>query len=136
MGALQVKYDEWLAADVLLTEYEIFLLEYCLRTGELVNRESLAAHWDTSNGHITETLDFIGIVDVDDDRDSATIAAVLADKVAQVWCPNQGHGYEVRPGREALHADFTKTVHVPDLSRGRTNLSRNKHTPTRWVVPA
>jgi hypothetical protein len=120
--------DEWFAVDCTLTEWDIVLLEYYLMTGELINDQAVAAHVDTSAGHIIETMDLIAKLR-GKLRGIKEIVKHSSQQVGYLMLPFQDLGLLLRPGLDVLHADLTFTVHLAEKSRGRTNLSRVSHTP-------
>jgi len=122
------RQNEWWQVDPTLSKWQAFLLEYALQTGELINQHQMCAHRDRSQGHILETMMLIGKCRLQDERDDSTIARELEANVGQLVCALEQYGYHLRPGRDAIHADFTFTVHLPDDSRGVTNYSKVNHT--------
>ena len=119
----------WKAKYPRLTEFEIYLLEYSLMTGNLINHQPLPAHSDTSKGHVMETMDLIAKVNPDDTRDSMTIAEEAALHTGQLIAPMQHFGIEIRPHKDQVTVDFSATSHLADNTRGTTNMSRVHHTP-------
>jgi len=123
--------DTWQRIDNKLTAWEIFLLEYWLMTGELVNDEPVAAHCDKSEGHVIETLFLTAKIDPDDRDCNANIARECAAQTGQVMIPFQDSAFLLEPGPEVLHANFQETTHLAERSRGRTNSSTTKHSRRR-----
>jgi len=119
---------KWKKFDKKLTEWEIFLLEYWLMTGELVNDEPVAAHCDKSKGHIIETLFLTAKIDPNDTDSNANIARRCASETGQVMIPFQDSAFLLEPGTEVMHANFQHTTHLAESSRGRTNVSNTKHS--------
>jgi len=124
----KVYKNKWKGIDHGLTDFQVYLLEYSLQTGELVNHGDVACHVDKSEGHIVETMDLIGNMAPSDTRDPSVIAEELQNKTGQLITPLIDAGFELRPGRDVIHINATQTPHVPDDSRGSGNKSRVKHT--------
>ena len=122
--------EAWREVDQSLTDYQIWLLEYYLRTGLQVNLEPVRAHWDTSEGHYFETLQLGMEVNIQKvgHLDAATFAnEEVFSKSGLIVCPMQLFALKLRPGKDLLHALFTKTIHVPNERGGNSPHSDTQH---------
>ena len=106
-------HEEWANVDPSLSKWQAFLLEHSLQTGETINQGQMCAHADRSKGRLIETMMLISKCGLEDKRDHSTTAKELEAKVGQLAFSLPQHGCHLRPGKDALHADFTSTVHFP-----------------------
>ena len=127
-ATINATIKEWTDIDPSLSEWEIFLLEYSLMTGEIANDAPLAAHLDKSKGHLIETMFYVAKIDPNDPRNNTDLAESCEQMIGQTMMPFQGAAWQLRPTRDVLHANFQHTTHVADSDRGHTNISVAKHS--------
>ncbi|CAB9499818.1 expressed unknown protein [Seminavis robusta] len=121
--------DKWQQEiDHNLSDFQCLVIEYVLQIGQLVNFEPVAAHCDTSNGHVIETLGLVAKVHAHEQGNPVDLGKELEERgKGQIMVPMQRHAWLIRAGRDTFHADFQNTVHLPDRQRGANNASEIQH---------
>ena len=112
----------WTDADSRLTLFDMILLEWACRTGEMRNHQGVSTHKDGNSSHPVESMTLFGKVEDNDVRSSTEIVNnSMVDGF--VILPYHRFAWKMRCGRDVLHSSFKKTYHLPDPTRGWFNWS-------------
>jgi hypothetical protein len=115
---------EWLSQDPSLGFWEIILLEYGSGTGEMRNHQALCAHKDGNKSHFLETMTLFGRERLVPQFQGDYEGMVEKMQEGQLALLYDGVVLSFRCGKDILHMNLDKTVHVPDPSRNCHNWSR------------
>jgi hypothetical protein len=109
------------AVDEDLSLWEMVLIKWACRTGEMKNHQALACHVDANKSHFLESMMLFGKI-AETDTTSATTLVKKQTK-GYLTIVQEGICFEMRPGVDVLHCSLPESPHVPDQSRGSDNWS-------------
>lgn len=114
-------WQVWKEIDESLDIFEIVLLEWASATGEMRNHQAVACHVDANTSHFMESMTLFGKAPPGSCVPCTTAVENLHPGFLSF--PLLGFAVEFRCGRDVLHLQLSRTMHVPDRSRDRFNWS-------------